>query len=421
VVLGDDPRHLLLDTRQVGLADRLGKLEVVVEAVLDGRADRVLGARPQAEHGLRHDVRGGVAQDHEGLRIVTLERDDGDAVAVVQRRREVDEAGRGRRSCGGRHAARDGGFRQSRPDRRRRVVHGRAVVEFEGGAVGEGDAQGHGVSGPFVSRARTHTQGLLAAECSRRAGRGPAAHAAGRLLIPRGSCRRPPHPPRLTASAGSPIGYERSGDHDFSPYFRFFDWYDMASTDSLTLLESFRTTQQVTEWTCGPASLLMVRDWFDMNDEALTEIDLAQMRPDPTPGPTLVDDLTTVIGKLNADYGEDWVYFDMRQYEAAGGWVGELIPEVLSHGIPMMIAWDEWGGHWQVIIGYDDMGTSQTQDDVLVLADAYDTNDHNQDGYFLESYERLVYGWTFRMGEDGTFVVAYPASQFPDLDFLGTK
>jgi hypothetical protein len=213
-------------------------------------------------------------------------------------------------------------------------------------------------------------------------------------------------------------GYERSGDHDFSPYFKFFDWYDAESTDSLTLLEGFRTSQQVTEWTCGLASMLMVRDWFGMNDEGLTEIDMAQMRPDTTPGATLVDDLTTVIGKLNADYGEDWVYFDMRQYEAAGGWVGDLIPEVLAHGIPMMIAWDEWGGHWQVIIGYDDMGTWQSQDDVLVLTDAYDTNDHDQDGYFLESYERLIYGWTFRMGENGTFVVAYPESQFPGLDFL---
>ncbi|MBN2205512.1 MAG: hypothetical protein JW767_10875 [Thermoleophilia bacterium] len=213
-------------------------------------------------------------------------------------------------------------------------------------------------------------------------------------------------------------GYERSGDYDHSPYFKFFDWFDAASTDSLTLLEGFRTTQQVTEWTCGPSSLFMVRDWFGMNDEGLTEIDLAQMRPDTTPGPTLVDDLTTVIGTLNADYNEDWVYFDMRQYDAAGGWVGDLIPEVLAQGIPMMIAWDEWGGHWQVIIGYDDMGTEATQDDVLVLADAYDTNDHNQDGYFLESYERLIYGWTFRMGEDGTFVVAYPESQFPGLDFL---
>ena len=30
-----------------------------------------------------------------------------------------------------------------------------------------------------------------------------------------------------------------------------------------------------------------------------------------------------------------------------------------------MIAWNDWGGHWQVIIGYDTMGTETTQDDVL--------------------------------------------------------
>jgi len=207
-------------------------------------------------------------------------------------------------------------------------------------------------------------------------------------------------------------GYERSGDYDNSPYYKFFDWYDAQSTDSLTLLEGFRTTQQVTEWTCGPSSALMVMDWFGMNDEGLTEVDLAQMRQGGQPGATLVNGQLELFSKLNADYGQDWVYFSMRDYE---GWVGDLIPELLAQGIPMMIAWDEWGGHWQVIIGYDDMGTWQTQDDVLVLADAYDTNDHNQDGYFLESYERLIYGWTFRMDEYGSFVVAYPASQYPDL------
>lgn len=46
-----------------------------------------------------------------------------------------------------------------------------------------------------------------------------------------------------------------------------------------------------------------------------------------------------------------------------------------------MVGSDEWGGHWQVIIGYDDMGTiDRTEDDVIILADAYDTTDHNQDG-----------------------------------------
>lgn len=215
-------------------------------------------------------------------------------------------------------------------------------------------------------------------------------------------------------------GYERSGDHDRSPYFTFVDWFDATSTDSLTLLESFRTTQQVTEWTCGPASALMVMDWFGMNAGGLTEIDLARMRQGGATGATLVDGEKEIFANLNTQHGQDWVCFSMRDYAAAhpDAWVGDLIPDLLGQGIPMLIAWDEWGGHWQVIIGYDDMGTEATQDDVLVLADAYDTNDHNQDGYFLESFERLVYGWTFRMDEDGAFVVAYPASQYPEVDFL---
>ena len=215
-------------------------------------------------------------------------------------------------------------------------------------------------------------------------------------------------------------GYERSGDYDHSPYFTFFDWSAATSTDSLTLLEGFRTTQQVTEWTCGPSSALMVMDWFGMNDEGLTEIDLARMRQGGEVGATLVDGEKEIFANLNAQHGQDWVTFSMRDYAAAhpDAWVGDLIPEVLAQGIPMLIAWDEWGGHWQVIIGYDDMGTEATQDDVLVLVDAYDTNDHDQDGYFLESFERLVYGWTFRMDEDGAFVVSYPASQYPGLDFL---
>ena len=87
-----DPRHLLLDAREVGVGDRFGELEVVVEAVLDGRADGVLGARKEADDRLRHDVRGGVAQDLEGDGVVACERDDGERVAVLEYVREVDEA-----------------------------------------------------------------------------------------------------------------------------------------------------------------------------------------------------------------------------------------------------------------------------------------------------------------------------------------
>jgi len=86
-----------------------------------------------------------------------------------------------------------------------------------------------------------------------------------------------------------------------------------------------------------------------------------------------------------------------------------LIPYYLSLGYPILIGWDEWGGHWQVIVGYDDLDTEETQDDVLILADPYDTTDHNQDGYYLEAFERLVFGWgaAFDPLRSNVFIIPY--------------
>ena len=41
------------------------------------------------------------------------------------------------------------------------------------------------------------------------------------------------------------------------------------------------------------------------------------------------------------------------------------------------------------------MGTETTQDDVIIVADPYDTTDHNQDGYGVYSAERFLYNFTF--------------------------
>lgn len=203
-------------------------------------------------------------------------------------------------------------------------------------------------------------------------------------------------------------GYERSGDYNGSPYYKFYDIHNMESNESLTLLEKFKTSQQVTEWSCGLSTIFMAMEWFDMNDDNLTELDLAQMRQGGVKGATTVKGMEEVFENLNDVYDSGWEWFTMRDVDS--DYVPELIPELLKEGIPMMIGWDEWGGHWQIIIGYDDMGTPETQDDVLILVDPYDTTDHNQDGYFLEQFERLVYGWTARFDTYGSFIVAYPSS-----------
>ena len=160
IVLGDDLGHLLLDARQVGVGDRLRQEEVVVEAVLDGRPDGVLGARPEAQDRLGEHMAGRVADDVEPLG--AGRRDDGDLVAVVEGGAQIDEAavsvGRALDVLA-RDAGRDGGFRQSRPDRLRGVERGRAVGEFERGTVGEGDLERH--AAPVLCCAPAHLAGAV--------------------------------------------------------------------------------------------------------------------------------------------------------------------------------------------------------------------------------------------------------------------
>ena len=258
-------------------------------------------------------------------------------------------------------------------------------------------------------------------------------------------------------------GYERvPNDYvNVSPYYAHYDYFNWksglspASGGELIMLENFKTEQQATEWTCGLTSALMAIEWYGANpgmdkltagyanrdslDARLTEINLAQLRGEgrKEPGATTLDDLKRVFDSLNADDGylsalaakngwktlHKWEYITtdnltrgyvtgkdgVRHYLEEGAADGGIIPYYLGMGCPVLIGWDEWGGHWQVVIGYDDMGTEATQDDVIILADPYDTTDHNQDGYYLEAFERLVFGWgaAFDSRRSNVFMIPY--------------
>ncbi len=62
---------------------------------------------------------------------------------------------------------------------------------------------------------------------------------------------------------------ERDGDHQDSPYFSRLDFYNMESSDTLTILTHFKTQQQTSEWSCGVTSALMALNWFDRLGGAL--------------------------------------------------------------------------------------------------------------------------------------------------------
>ncbi len=209
---------------------------------------------------------------------------------------------------------------------------------------------------------------------------------------------------------------ERQGDHADSPYFMHPDVYNMQPTDTLTILPQFKTIQQSSEWSCGVTAALMVLEWYDKlgdwNEETLAELrhSLDGTEMEGYPGTTLRQAMDIFDGVGGFTYISTLDYEDVTSevwMDTIRGWLAE--------GKPVMIGWNDWGGHWQVIIGYDTMGTETEADDVFIVADPYDTTDHNQDGYGIYPAERLMYNFTMydsfteeEGGNDMLFLVPSP-------------
>lgn len=249
---------------------------------------------------------------------------------------------------------------------------------------------------------------------------------------------------------GGAHAYANAGDNPNSRYYVNLDFYNMTSDDQLTIIPKFKTYQQTTEWSSGNAAVLMVLQHFGNND--FTEMGLAEIMKSSTdldtPGskPGSADnyyEYGTDIGQiynffsnlegfevLETSYREDygisdlvgeqdgftpgdegnlWPTFSLNSLytrendEASEDWVDAAesyfvtwLTGQLKANRPIIVAWGDWDGHWQVIIGYDTNGTPGIGDDILVFADPYDTSDHWQDGYYYYPLERWFFMWMDR-------------------------
>lgn len=175
-----------------------------------------------------------------------------------------------------------------------------------------------------------------------------------------------------------------------SPYFKHLDFYNMQPNEHLLLLSKFKTHQQETGYTCGPAAALMVVEY--MNGKPLplhTELQMGEIM------------LTNQYNGTNTK--------GMRKYFQHIGWqvhssidsdtpatykaFTEFVQNNLRRRVPIIVENVDWGGHWRVIIGYDTMNTPSGTDDVLIMADPFDRADHMQDGYVIVPAEKFFYMW----------------------------
>ena len=209
---------------------------------------------------------------------------------------------------------------------------------------------------------------------------------------------------------------ERDGDHEGSPYFSNIDFYNKTGTDTLTILTKFKTQQQTSEWSCGVSTALMALEWYgklgDYNEQTLSELRKPSAYSERLPGGSVpsATSLQQMIDIFEAVGGFDiYSTFDCGE-DIYDVFTLGYIQETLKAGNPVLVGWNDWGGHWQAIIGYDTMGTEFESDDVIIVADPYDTTDHNQDGYGVYGAERFIYNFTFYN--------FFPEEDLNDMTFL---
>ncbi len=239
-----------------------------------------------------------------------------------------------------------------------------------------------------------------------------------------------------------------SGDNPESLVYRNPDFFSMEPNDGLILLKNFETYQQTSEWSCGPASALMVLRHFGIPgytewDIALamrshTDTSISGAKPGSAKKPA---DFGTSVGRMDAffrsvpgievlesSYRASWSAEDViseddegrpvvergnlpgrfsqmslytaenrddasEPVDARGSYFVRWLLGHLEEGRPVLVEWADWGGHWQAIIGYHDNGTPGIGDDILIFADPYDTSDHLQDGYYAYPLERWFFMW----------------------------
>lgn len=186
--------------------------------------------------------------------------------------------------------------------------------------------------------------------------------------------------------------YNGIGNVKNSPYYTARDYYNLESNGSLVILPHYKTYQQTTEITCGPAAALTVL--YHYNNTEWDELTIARLMGTKPEVGTDTKGMTAFFKKLGWNVtssltaaGKDGKSFATVQA------FKEFVLSSLKNNTPVMVENIEWGGHWRVIIGYDTMGTETLADDVLILADSYDTADQKQDGYVVNPVEKFYYMW----------------------------
>ena len=146
--------------------------------------------------------------------------------------------------------------------------------------------------------------------------------------------------------------FDHKLDHADSKYYKILDYYNMESDETLHILSHFETYQQTTEYSCACACTLMVLNYYGNHD--YNELDICRMVDTDTSEGTPVEN---IAGFFDSIGWKTTSHADTKRYFESQDDFETFLLKSLDEGTPVMVDWMDWGGHWQVIIGLDTIGT----------------------------------------------------------------
>lgn len=190
-------------------------------------------------------------------------------------------------------------------------------------------------------------------------------------------------------------------------YYTGIDFSTLKPDGNLTLIPQKSVRQQVTNYSCGAVAAMTVMSYYG-TPAGNTDADEVRIAHEMYPG---VSEKTG----LNPEQVVAW--FSRQGMNATWGTGGsrEMLRDNVKNGVPTMVEWMDWGGHWVVVTGYDTRGTENVWDDVIIFADSVDSHDDRVDGVTYFNYGEFDAMWFDahyfpENMKDRAWVVAVPAN-----------
>lgn len=125
------------------------------------------------------------------------------------------------------------------------------------------------------------------------------------------------------------------------------NYYEM-SNNPFYLSLGVKGYQQTTDYTCGPAAVMSLMRWYGLLNDQQMNHDL-EMRIALEMG---TGNITSKHPGTTPQQIENWLR--KNGFTVTLGYNGtlDMLRENLQKGIPTIVEWIDWGGHWVVVTGY---------------------------------------------------------------------